>query len=190
MESRIYFVLDRSGSMIADDVKKGFNSFLKHQDPNALMTLHVFDHEFSTVYRDVPVKDVEPLKYRPRGGTALLDAIMKAIKDTDETLPRLWSDQEDVSVTFVILTDGEDNSSHENTLDDTHYSVTFKKLIGWRFLFLGASEKTFEIADKIGFDRGDTLFYDTQKIDVAMEIAGKVIRRETSFTEDERSLSY
>ena len=153
------------------------------------MTLHMFDHKFSTVYRDVPVRDVEPLKYRPRGGTALLDAIMNAIKDADATLPHLWSDQEDISVTVVILTDGEDNSSHENTLEDTHYNVTFKKLMGWRFLFLGASEQTAEIAKKIGIGGCDTLFYDARKIDVAMEIAGKVTTRESSFTDSERSLS-
>ena len=78
--SSITFLLDRSGSMEScwDDVLGGFNAFIKDQDSNATMTLVQFDHEYTVPYENLKMSEVQPLTretYKPRGSTALLDAL-------------------------------------------------------------------------------------------------------------------
>ena len=75
------FLLDRSGSMEScwDDTIGGYNSFLTSQKPlGGTMSLIFFDHEYEKVYENKPIEEVENLTvdiYKPRGSTALLDAI-------------------------------------------------------------------------------------------------------------------
>ena len=91
MKRTVYCVLDRSGSMAdcLDDTIGGYNTFLKEQDPDTVLSLTLFDNKINQVYKK-SVRDIEPLNtktYVPRGGTALLDAIGKVIKSVpiDET---------------------------------------------------------------------------------------------------------
>ena len=175
MEHRVYFLLDRSGSMIADDAIQGLNTFIKQQDPETLLTLYLFDHEFSVAFRNVPIKNVEQFTYTPRGGTALVDAIGKAISDIDDDLPHLWSDQEDIKITVVILTDGEDNASTIHTLDDTGYKISFKRMSGWDFIFAGASEQTFEIASSLSINRDSIIMFDVDDIVDTLHTIGVLV---------------
>ncbi|NBX48957.1 VWA domain-containing protein, partial [bacterium] len=72
MATRRIFLLDRSGSMetIVDDTIGGYNSFIKSQkDLGGTMSLYLFDHELTEVYKDTPIADVQPLDhttYNPR----------------------------------------------------------------------------------------------------------------------------
>ena len=177
MENRVYFLLDRSGSMIADDTIKGFNTFMKQQDPNTLLTLYLFDHEFTVVFRNVPIRDVKPLKYRPRGGTELYGAITKAIDDIENDLPRLWSEQEDVNITVVILTDGEDNGITKYKLEDIGYIISFKRMSGWEFLFAGASDNTHRITSEMSINKDSVIFFDTDEIIDAFDRIGYLVAK-------------
>ena len=177
MENRVYFILDRSGSMIADDTINGFNTFIKQQDPNTLLTLYLFDHEFSVAFRNIPIRDVKPIKYRPRGGTALLDALGKTMLDIDDDLPRLWSDQENINITVVMVTDGEDNASIYHTLEDTGYNISFKQLSGWNFIFAGASDKTFEIASSLSINKQNVIMFDVDELVDAFYRVGTLVAK-------------
>ena len=82
--SKIYVLLDRSGSMspMVDDVLGGFNNLLaelNRDGSTATMTLVQFDSgdPLDVVADAVPVAEMRPLDretYVPRGGTPLLDA--------------------------------------------------------------------------------------------------------------------
>lgn len=49
----------------------------------------------------------------PRGGTALLDAVGRAINETGERLGKMAEEDRPGLVVFVVLTDGQENSSQE-----------------------------------------------------------------------------
>lgn len=116
IRTEIVVVLDRSGSMacIANDTTGGFNAFVKEQREapgEAFLTLAQFDNQYDIVHKQVPIEEVPDLSFHPRGGTALLDAIGRTI---NETKTRLASQRPGAdAVVFVVITDGEENSSRE-----------------------------------------------------------------------------
>src|SRR5262245_59865681 len=113
----VSFLLDRSGSMgaIQNDVIGGFNQFLREQQalPGACrMTLVQFDsqHPFEVLSDAVDVNAVGLLdaqRYRPRGGTPLLDALGQLL---DHAERRARGRDEDAVV--VVFSDGQENASH------------------------------------------------------------------------------
>ena len=87
----ITLVVDRSGSMesIKSDAEGGINEFIRQQasEPGeALLTLMQFDTEYDLVHNGVNVTDVSPYTLVPRGMTALLDAVGRAINETGARL--------------------------------------------------------------------------------------------------------
>jgi hypothetical protein len=152
----ITVVLDRSGSMatVENDTKGGFNKFVDEQKkaPGAAnFTLVQFDTEYEFVHRAINIKDVPPLVFQPRGATALLDAVGKAIVETGERLEKMPEHDRPAKVVFVILTDGEENSSKE------YKKARINELIKqqsekyqWQFVFLGANQDALKEADSLG----------------------------------------
>ena len=136
------FLLDRSGSMetCAKDTIDGMNAFIESQrELGGTMTLCLFDHEFETVYEKTPMKDVPLLTedtFKPRGGTALFDALGKILK------MKLSDD-----AMIIVLTDGEENSS------ETYTAAHVKDLIetkSWQFVYLGANQDAVLNAERLG----------------------------------------
>lgn len=155
MASRI-FLLDCSGSMETcwDDTIGGYNSFVRDQaEFGGTMTLVQFDHEYSVTYSKTPIGEVNPLTrqtYKPRGSTALLDAIGRTIKEwTDETAP-----------TVIILTDGIENSSHKFSKAHIKDLIELKTKEGWQFVYLGANQDAFAEAGSMGIAPACTMNYD------------------------------
>lgn len=158
--THISILLDRSGSMgsIKQDVIGGFNNFLSEQKAvsgECHLTLTQFDtggidiiHEYKPL-AEIPELDRDT--YEPRGGTPLLDALAKTIKSTDRALGNIPELDRPDKVVFVVITDGEENSSRE-------YSKTqIKELIerqekshNWNFVFLGANQDAFAEAGSMG----------------------------------------
>ena len=93
----ITIVLDRSGSMaaVADDTIGGFNQFLldqKRAPGDGVLTLVQFDNEYEFVHTARPLAEVPPLSpatFVPRGSTALLDAINRAMGETHERIAKM-----------------------------------------------------------------------------------------------------
>lgn len=80
-------VMDRSGSMSSckKGAEEGLNGFIEKQksDPGETnFTLCQFDTEYEFVHKAVPIKQVPRCELHPRGGTALLDAVGRAITET------------------------------------------------------------------------------------------------------------
>lgn len=189
MKSFVYCVLDRSGSM-ADcltDTIGGFNTFLKEQDPDTVLSLTLFDNEINQVYKKA-VGDIEPLNtktYVPRGGTALLDAIGHVIKSVpiDET------------PSIVILTDGFENSSKKYSKLHINDLIEEKKKAGWTFVFLAANQDAIQSASELGISENSALTFDTRNVCGAFRAVSCGLKRQAAgetqgvcFSEEERKL--
>jgi Mg-chelatase subunit ChlD len=154
----ITLVVDRSGSMqeIRSDAEGGVNAFIEKQaeEPGeALLTLVQFDIEYDFVHKGIPVQQVPKYELCPRGATALLDAVGRAINETGERLSKMNEQDRPGLVIFVIMTDGQENSSREFT------KIQVKEMIqdqqakyGWHFTFLGADQDAFADARGMGID--------------------------------------
>jgi hypothetical protein len=155
----ITVVLDRSGSMgpVVDDTIGGFNRFLQDQQAapgRATLTLVQFDHEYEFVHQGKPVGEVPPLDrntYGPRGSTALLDAVGRAIQETGARLEAMPEGSRPGKVIFVILTDGMENASREFTRDRINQMISHQREVySWDFLFLGANQNAIHAGAQIG----------------------------------------
>ena len=149
-QMNIVFLLDMTGSMFAirDDTIGGFNSFLEEQQKseneiNFWMTLFN-SAKIDKRYVKENINNVKPLNvqtYVPTNSTPLWDAIGNTMQE--------FSDEKDVM--FIVLTDGEENSSTEFNSDTVNKMVEEKeKKLNWKFLYLGADIKDFANATKIG----------------------------------------
>ena len=169
----ITLVIDRSGSMeeIHSDAEGGVNAFIREQSQQqgeALLTLVQFDDEHEFVHRGIPVKQVPAYTLVPRGGTALLDAVGRAINQTGERLARMPEADRPGLVILVIVTDGEENASREFS------KVRIKKMIqrqqqkyNWHFTFLGADQDAFAEAGGIGIPANGAANFAKNKVDAA-----------------------
>jgi hypothetical protein len=165
MDAHITFVLDSSGSMhsIADDTVGGFNAFLDEQraeDGTATVSLFDFDDVVSQVYRGMELCEAEYLTeetYTPGGRTALHDAMLRAVTDTEQLLAERNAAPETVVV--VVLTDGNENAS-ETPIEPLREQIKAKQTGGWEFLFIGANQDAVLAASEFGVDRDRALTMD------------------------------
>jgi hypothetical protein len=130
----VVFVLDETGSMQIrkDETVKQFNKYIKkikkHKNADDVrFSLTRFNSSKRDIFYDkVKLKNVKKLTdYTPDFATPLYDAI-------GLTINSIKSDK----CIFVILTDGEENSSIEFTYDDIVKLVKDKTDDGWEFVFL------------------------------------------------------
>lgn len=160
--TRIFFILDRSGSMweTLNDTIGGFNTFVSSQQKDnngeCFLSLYQFDHEYNVVYENKLINDVEFLTdktFVPRGQTSLLDAIGRTINSISV------SDNNSSNNIIVILTDGYENSSKE--FDNTEISnmIKVKENDGWKFVFLAANQDAILTASNLGIKRNSAMTY-------------------------------
>lgn len=94
----------------------------------------------------------------PYGNTPLLDAVGMVITDTGAALAELQEDQRPGKVVFLIATDGEENSSHDYTLDSVKRMVEEQERdYGWQFVFIGVEIDAFAEGRKMAFSAGSTM---------------------------------
>jgi hypothetical protein len=170
----IIIVLDRSGSMnvIRKDTIGGVNKFIEEQKKvpgEATFSLHQFDHEYETVSKAVRIqeaKELTELTYVPRGNTCLYGAIGCAIQETGDRLKAMSEDQRPEKVIFVIVTDGEENSSHKHEWSSTHTAASIKASIErqsetykWQFVYIGANQNAIMNAGQLGIKADNALNY-------------------------------
>ncbi len=199
----ITLVIDRSGSMeeIRADAEGGANAFIREQAQQpgeALLTLVQFDDEHEFVHRGIPIKQTPAYTLVPRGSTALLDAVGRAINETGERLARMPEADRPGLVVFVILTDGEENSSKEFSKARVKEMIQRQQSeYNWQFTFLGADQDAFAEAGRLGIAAGGTANFAKNKVDAAfIGTIKKVGRMRTQrrkgqavsneFTEEER----
>ncbi len=171
----ITVIIDKSGSMssVVESTISGFNQFVtdqkKLEDIYQTISLIQFDDQYEVSYVRKPIAEVPELdtvSYRPRGNTALYDAIGKAILATAEQLDCLSTKPN--KVLFVIMTDGHNNASKEWTKSQIKDLIEkYEKDSKWTFTFMGAN------------------------IDVATESAGLgiAINNSLSYTSDSKGVT-
>ena len=155
-------ILDKSGSMSTkvQDVIGGFNLYLdelaKESAVDYGFSLTLFDTVVEMKHKAVPLAKVTKLddtNYRPSGNTALLDAI-------GNTVQTISNDGFDKTIT-VIMTDGEENSSREWTLQAIRELIGSKESAGnWTFVFLGANLDAFAQGASLGIPMANAFRYD------------------------------
>lgn len=166
--THISIVLDRSGSMsdTATDAIGGFNSFLADQKKapgHATLTLAQFDNEYELLHSMKPIADVPELTsetFKPRGGTALLDAIGRTIDETGAALEKMAEDDRPEHVIFVVVTDGQENASRKFNRFRINESVTRQReTYNWQFVFIGANQDAIASAQSMGGAAASALTY-------------------------------
>lgn len=165
----IALCLDASGSMgsVRDATIDGVNALMadqRAQAGDAWLSLTLFDTTMDPRYvawglADVPEFGTPENRYSPGGGTALFDAVGVTITGTDAWLANNpWFTNRDGRILLVVLTDGEENSSHEFDQSRINELLKARQDDGWDVMFLGSGgsewlERTFAASltpDKIG----------------------------------------
>jgi hypothetical protein len=174
----ITIVLDKSGSMdhIRKDTIGGVNRFIEDQRKvpgAAAITISLFDHNYERpiVARNIheaPLLDEKT--YRPDGNTCLFGAVGTAIRETGERLEKLPESERPEHVIFLIVTDGEENSSHQHEWSQKHTADSIKKAIelqsgtyNWKFVYIGANQDAITNAARMGIHAGQALNYTANK---------------------------
>ena len=166
--SEIAFVLDRSGSMEScrEATVGCFNTFLQEQQRTeglARLTLILFNDEYLVPIDALPVAEILPLgndSYVPRGSTALLDAIGRAIDELGARLAALPEQDRPMQVIVAILTDGLENSSQNYTWQQIADAIKQQsELYRWTFLFLGANQDAIATAAQMNITAANAAAY-------------------------------
>lgn len=165
----ITVVLDESGSMadVRTETINGYNVFVGDQRKlpgSCKVTLLKFESWIKPyVFEGRDIKEVPALtekEYAPGGGTALLDAIGKAINDTGLRLARLPENERPGHVIFVVQTDGEENQSRTFSLDQIRKMIEHQQTkYNWDFVFMGANIDAYHAGGQLGFNPKSTLGY-------------------------------
>jgi hypothetical protein len=164
----IVTVLDRTGSMssIRDSVCEEYNGFIAEQrtvtgdhSGSCYVTLFQFDTQdpAEIVYEWKSIYDVPQLRLEPRAGTPLYDAIGHAVVRTGEQLEARAEHERPGQVFFVIVTDGQENSSTEWTKDRVRELITRQsEKYSWEFHFVGVGIDSFAEAGQLNISAKTT----------------------------------
>jgi len=164
----INVVIDKSGSMsgLAKDTIGSFNSFLKDQREvpgEAAFTLCAFNHDYTLVHDFVKlasVPDLDSVSYRPSGNTALLDALGTTINSVGQKLAAMPEDERPSKVIFLIITDGQENSSSKFTNEQIKSMVEHQReAYKWEFVFIGANIDAFHTGQSYGVSASNSVGY-------------------------------
>ena len=179
----ITLVVDRSGSMqeIRTDAEGGVNAFIENQakeSGQAYLTLVQFDTEYEFLHKGVSIDQVPKYTLTPRGATALLDAIGRAINETGERLSKIDEADRPGLVVFVVMTDGLENSSHEFSKSRIREMIQHQQeKYGWQFTFLGADQDAFAEADALGIDQAGAARFKKDNIEAAYRATSAKVAR-------------
>jgi hypothetical protein len=159
-------IIDRSGSMevIKSDMNPAINSFLAEQDKepgDILVDVTLFDTEVEFPFNDVLPSDIGADLIRPRGFTALNDAIGITIKRLGAKLALMPEADRPEHVIVVTCTDGMENSSREYTAAQVKEMVEEQtNQWNWTFIFMAANIDAFAVGRDYGFRPGQTMNYE------------------------------
>jgi hypothetical protein len=139
-----FILLDRSGSMASlwDEAIGSVNSYVKKladDNVDTGVTLAVFDLDIGKLCFDIVRDRIIPSTWKPvsnadahpRGGTPLSDAVGKIV-----SLAEMGNYDK---VAMIIMTDGEENSSRELSVQQAKELLDRCRDKGWQVIFLGAN---------------------------------------------------
>jgi hypothetical protein len=170
----------------------------KEQPGQAVFTLVQFDTEYEFVHRAVPIGNVPKCELLPRGCTALLDAVGRAIVETGERLKGIAEQDRPGLVVFLIVTDGQENSSKEYRLPMIKEMIEHQQSVyQWQFTFLGANQDAFAEAGAMGIAAQAAANYSAERTGPAFvassnsvgrmrRAAAKGLQPKNAYTDEER----
>lgn len=170
--TELVFILDRSGSMagLESDTIGGFNAMIEKQkklDGKVYVSTVLFSNDSKVLHDRQDINKIEPLTekdYSVGGGTALIDAIGRAIHHIGNV--HKYARPEDVPehTLFVITTDGMENASRQYSADEVRRMIRKEEeKYGWEFIFLAANIDAAETAERIGIRRERSANYRNDK---------------------------
>ena len=165
LKTALVVISDRSGSMnkIREDAEGGINDLIVEQcseEGTCLVTLVEFSTGVETVCEMLPANSVPPYVLRPRGNTALLDAIGDTLSRVEESIEALPADERPDTVIVAVMTDGGENASREWTKAQVFAEVTRLTEKGWQFSFIGANQDAIREGGGLGVNAASSLTYD------------------------------
>lgn len=189
--TELVFILDKSGSMggLEKDTIGGYNSMLAKQqavEGQCCITTVLFDNNYELLHDRIDIKAVSPItdkEYSVGGSTALLDAIGKTIKKIGNAQKHTADDYRAEKVMFVIITDGEENASHEYSSDKVKAQIKRQKTeYHWEFIFLGANIDAVQTAGRFGIgpDRAVDYLSDSEGTELNFKVMSAAV---TTFRE-------
>ncbi|NCU26690.1 VWA domain-containing protein [Candidatus Nomurabacteria bacterium] len=166
--TELVFILDKSGSMsgLESDTIGGYNSMLAKQkeiEGECRITTVLFDNGYELLHDRFDIRAVSPItekEYVIGGSTALLDAIGRTIHKIANVQRHTSEEYRAEKVMFVIITDGEENSSREYSAQKIKAQIEKKKTKhGWEFIFLGANIDAVQTARRFGINSDRAVDY-------------------------------
>lgn len=184
--TELVFILDKSGSMsgLENDTIGGFNSMLKKQqelEGDCKITTVLFDNDYELLHDRIDIRAVKPIghkEYQIGGSTALLDAMGRTINKIIAVQKNTARDYQADQVIFVIITDGEENSSREYSSDKIKAMIEKQKSdYKWEFIFLAANIDAVETASNYGIDPSRSVDYiaDSQGTELNFKIMAEAV---------------
>ena len=181
--TEIVLVVDRSGSMAScrAEAQAGIDHFIrsqKEQPGQARLTLCAFDDRYEFPYQGTLIHEVTGFTLQPRGSTALLDAVGKSINETGQRLAAMPEHERPGLVVFMIVTDGQENASHEFTKAQIRQMIEHQQqAYKWQFSYVGANHDAFADAVSMGVPTAHVASYTPTRSDKAYAaVASNVVR--------------
>ncbi len=173
-------------SGLESDTIGGFNSMLAKQkevDGECCVTTALFDNGYELIHDRTDIKAIGPItdkEYQVGGSTALLDAIGRTINKIGSAQKHTSEDYRAEKVMFVIITDGEENSSREYSADKVRALIERQKeKHGWEFIFLGANIDAVATAGRFGIsaDRAVDYLADSKGTELNFRVMAKTVSK-------------
>lgn len=167
--TEVAIILDRSGSMasIKDDMEGGLWTTITEQNGQpgrCRVSLYQFDDKWDVCFEAKPSGEItqDDCRLVPRGSTALFDGAVKSLSSLEARILGEPEEERPGKVVVVMITDGMENASRENTRDDANKIIArVTDKYSWEFLFLAADEGGFsDGAAMMKGTRGRRLMYD------------------------------
>lgn len=163
-KTHVLMIVDDSGSMMgmAEEVRSGFNRYIRELRDDTEVKYRVTAVKFGIAYEvlcaNAKLADVPELTTRnyhaDQGGTALYDAIGKALADFDKAT--VLKDGE--RAILVVQTDGQENSSKEFTAEQVKAEIQRREASpDWLCVFMGAGASTWQQGGGLGFQANSVL---------------------------------
>jgi len=164
-------VIDRSGSMSScrDIAWKGLNEQIKtikqfaDKGGETFVTLVQFDDVFEILRDNEPAKEIHEIdysEYRPRGSTALLDAVGRTIGmlETHETT-------DDTGFLVLVISDGQENASKEWVGDKLKNKIKeLEATDKWTFTYMLSNVDVHQMVTKLGASPGNMASYTSSPV--------------------------
>jgi len=159
-------------SSVRDATISSFNEYIvtvSQKYPQALLSLRLFSTEkYDKVTQLTPLNHAPHLSYdnyKPSGGTPLYDCVARLVREVEADTKSFDPVPE---VLFVIMTDGEENSSREFSREKIFTLINAKTELGWTFVYLGANQDAWQVGRSIGVPVSGSMTFDANSQEVPL----------------------